>query len=116
MGQLSLLAGFLPDKVSSHRRFGSRDALALNSGTGALVRGPMTGVRRHVYDYPWTTALLVAVLKSQFPLESPSSCSMLVNASTDLHRDPHNAQTLRWLVHPRRVASCGLRIVRAQSQ
>ena len=67
MGQLSILASFLPDKVSRHRRFGGRDALALNFGTGAFIHGPMCGVRRHVYDYPWTTALLVLLLKTQFP-------------------------------------------------
>ena len=97
-GQLSILASFLPDKVSRHHRFTGRDALALNFGTGAFVRGPMCGVRRHVYDYPWTTALLVVLLKTEFPGYCFSSCSYLVNVSTTLHRDPRNDEACPNLV------------------
>ena len=93
VGQLSILASFLPDKVSRHHRFSGRDALALNFGTGAFVHGPMCGVRRHVYDYAWATVLLVGLLKSQFPGYFFSSCSYMVNVSTDMRRDPRNNET-----------------------
>ena len=97
-GQVGLLTGLLPMRKSGHNRYSSNALIQACFGTGAFIHGPHAGVRKHVDEFPWCSALLALMLRTYFPGKCFSSCVLQMNMSTNAHRDLHNDESIDNLV------------------
>ena len=97
-GQVGLLTGLLPMRKSGHDRYSSNALIQACFGAGAFIHGPHAGVRKHVDEFPWCSALLALMLRTYFPGKSFSSCVLQMNMSTRAHRDLHNDEGIDNLV------------------
>ena len=93
-GQIGVLMGLLPEQKPGKHRHDAADKLTACFGTGAFIHGPHAGVRRHVIEYPWCSAMLAALLKTHFPGRPFSSCVLQMNMVTKVHKDYHNDENV----------------------
>ena len=97
-GQVGILMGLLPEQRHGKHRYAKNDQLTSCFGTGAFIHGPHAGIRRHVVEYPWCSAMLAALLRTHFPGRPFSSCVLQMNMITKVHRDYHNDEHVDNLV------------------